>query len=69
MLCLQNAKSYEDLKAELGNSGDWSQIADVSLGVAWLALMAWRWSYPRELGMLGDDSSVLHPTPHLLPLL
>lgn len=23
-----NAKSYDDLKAELGNSGDWSQIAD-----------------------------------------
>lgn len=33
LLCLQNAKSYDDLKAELGNSGDWSQIADVSLGV------------------------------------
>lgn len=63
LLCLQNAKSYDDLKAELGNSGDWSQIADVSMGLAWLALMAWRWSYPWELGMLRDNISVLHPTP------
>ncbi|KAJ8778974.1 hypothetical protein J1605_013208 [Eschrichtius robustus] len=27
-----NAKSYEALKAELGNSGDWGQITDVSTG-------------------------------------
>lgn len=38
LLYLQNVKSYDDLKAELGNSGDWGQIADVSMGVAWLAL-------------------------------
>ena len=29
---MQNSKSYEDLKAELGNSGDWSQITAVSTG-------------------------------------
>lgn len=31
---MQNSKSYEDLKAELGNSGDWSQITAVSMGQA-----------------------------------
>lgn len=29
---MQNSKSYEDLKAELGNSGDWGQITAVSMG-------------------------------------
>lgn len=29
---MQNAKSYEDLKAELGTSGDWSWITDVRMG-------------------------------------
>lgn len=29
---MQNAKSYEDLKAELGNSGDWGWITSVSMG-------------------------------------
>lgn len=31
-LYMQNTKSYEDLKAELGNSGDWGQITAVSTG-------------------------------------
>lgn len=29
---MQNAKSYEALKAELGNSGNWGQITAVSTG-------------------------------------
>lgn len=28
---MQNAKSYEDLKAELGNPQDWGQITAVSM--------------------------------------
>lgn len=32
LLYMQDSKSYEDLKAELGNSGDWSQITAVSTG-------------------------------------
>lgn len=31
---MQNTKSYEDLKAELGNSGDWGEITVVSTGQA-----------------------------------
>lgn len=31
---MQNAKSYEDLKAELGNSRDWGWITAVSMGQA-----------------------------------